>query len=124
MVRRPPRSTRTDTLFPYTTLFRSAAGKLGEDWIERHEPGRAVRIGGDEIVRIAARRQDVVDDRLIDRFGHAIWLQRPPGTIRIQVNDQRATRRNAGHTDRSEEPTSELQSLLRISYAVFCLKKK
>src|SRR3546814_2885927 len=87
MIRRPPRSTRTDTLFPYTTLFRSerVAGrsKLGE--------GTG---GGDPW-----QRHD------LDRQGR-----------------DRAARDLGGH--RSEEHTSELQSLMRISYAVFCLKKK
>src|SRR3546814_7241833 len=80
MIRRPPRSTRTDTLFPYTTLFRSpqAAGKDAEG-------SRGKR-------------------RLLCPASAA-----PPG-------------RQGG--DRSEEHTSELQSLMRISYAVFCLKKK
>src|SRR3546814_10938491 len=79
MIRLPPRSTRTDTLFPYTTLFRS------DD-----VPGRSRR-------SLAA---------LCDR-GFAIDV---PGGTRTEV--------------RSEEHTSELQSLMRISYAVFCLKKK
>src|SRR3546814_4472828 len=96
MIRRPPRSTRTDTLFPYTTLFRSAS---------------------------RLRRDD--DDRR-----HPDPLHGP---------DQCADRRGGGHGEsrvsprfkqfgavmtRSEEHTSELQSLMRISYAVFCLKKK
>src|SRR3546814_5247937 len=80
MIRRPPRSTRTDTLFPYTTLFRSQA------------PGRT-RHG---VARAAQRPR----------------TRRPPA------------RRPAEHFHRSEEHTSELQSLMRISYAVFCLKKK
>src|SRR3546814_5613502 len=78
MIRRPPRSTRTDTLFPYTTLFRSAGEfRLGES----RAAGRAA-----------------------------------VGTGRCQLPDWTACR--------SEEHTSELQSLMRISYAVFCLKKK
>src|SRR3546814_13419840 len=72
MIRRPPRSTRTDTLFPYTTLFRSVCG--------------------DPSVRV--------------------------------VIPVKAPRDGGGQHDRSEEHTSELQSLMRISYAVFCLKKK
>src|SRR3546814_4418653 len=94
MIRRPPRSTRTDTLFPYTTLFRS-----------RHRgPGlQAVRL--DRIDRdpdLAGRRPSADAD---DGGLHA-QCQTAPGT------------------GRSEEHTSELQSLMRISYAVFCLKKK
>src|SRR3546814_5228450 len=80
MIRRPPRSTRTDTLFPYTTLFRS--------------PALALALGKDEAARLL---DDAVDG------GEAEPGARP---------------------DRSEEHTSELQSLMRISYAVFCLKKK
>src|SRR3546814_4020907 len=92
MIRRPPRSTRTDTLFPYTTLFRSEV--LGRRRVAFHEP-LAFRVG--EVAALAARA-----------FG-----------------DQHADPVNAGWVElRSEEHTSELQSLMRISYAVFCLKKK
>src|SRR3546814_2946223 len=87
MIRRPPRSTRTDTLFPYTTLFRSAAGRdLCRPVLERRaQSQRGTSDAGPEPDR---------DDRRV----------------------------RAG--SRSEEHTSELQSLMRISYAVFCLKKK
>src|SRR3546814_10255270 len=91
MIRRPPRSTRTDTLFPYTTLFRS-----------RHAPGRARR--GRRRAGAERRRQD-------DPSRRHLRLHPPP------------PRRGAPQR-RSEEHTSELQSLMRISYAVFCLKKK
>src|SRR3546814_13769450 len=88
MIRRPPRSTRTDTLFPYTTLFRSLAAHHAGTDLPR--PEQAVR-----------RAQ-----------------QRP-----LQRHDHRQI--GAGGLERrSEEHTSELQSLMRISYAVFCLKKK
>src|SRR3546814_3531362 len=96
MIRRPPRSTRTDTLFPYTTLFRSCAfdraGPLvPEDRRRQHRTvGVAVDVGAAD-----AGVGDVDDD--------------PP---------------RGGICERSEEHTSELQSLMRISYAVFCLKKK
>src|SRR3546814_10561085 len=86
MIRRPPRSTRTDTLFPYTTLFRS----------EGHS-GHA----GRRSARTSARR-------------------RP----RRARSHHIAARRRRVSRARSEEHTSELQSLMRISYAVFCLKKK
>src|SRR3546814_5003417 len=85
MIRRPPRSTRTDTLFPYTTLFRSYLAR-GRSRPDPQDFGRARTIAG-------ARRHRGRD------FG-------------------------ARETSRSEEHTSELQSLMRISYAVFCLKKK
>src|SRR3546814_5525251 len=86
MIRRPPRSTRTDTLFPYTTLFRSIEGRADDGGI----------------------------------FAQA-----------VDMRDRKVRRREAGEYARlafdrmrSEEHTSELQSLMRISYAVFCLKKK
>src|SRR3546814_1867800 len=96
MIRRPPRSTRTDTLFPYTTLFRSPQH-------HQHPRRRGVAVAGQH--RAAAvegiRRQ-------IEGRRHGVQDLRP-----ARVAD-----------DRSEEHTSELQSLMRISYAVFCLKKK
>src|SRR3546814_14241951 len=82
MIRRPPRSTRTDTLFPYTTLFRS-------------------------------------DPRARERCPTRGRYRRPARWRR-----QAATGGRSPPADRSEEHTSELQSLMRISYAVFCLKKK
>src|SRR3546814_4731690 len=90
MIRRPPRSTRTDTLFPYTTLFRSVRHAAGDrrDILRAGAPGDMRRdVGGLQL-----------DDGVI-----------PGARIARQ---------------RSEEHTSELQSLMRISYAVFCLKKK
>src|SRR3546814_6446020 len=92
MIRRPPRSTRTDTLFPYTTLCRS-----------RH--GRDRRLG------------QGVDRRLDDR------LRRQRVVPHVEVEEVRLDAQIDGQ-HRSEEHTSELQSLMRISYAVFCLKKK
>src|SRR3546814_7646904 len=92
MIRRPPRSTRTDTLFPYTTLFRS----------RDHRQGRAV----EDIGRGSPRRR------------------RPAQRDRLQHRKPVRRLRDAGPRDRSEEHTSELQSLMRISYAVFCLKNK
>src|SRR3546814_2273451 len=80
MIRRPPRSTRTDTLFPYTTLFRSRGGR------QQHQEAR---------------------------------LHRERGAGRAGAGTHPVAR-----PERSEEHTSELQSLMRISYAVFCLKKK
>src|SRR3546814_6294146 len=95
MIRRPPRSTRTDTLFPYTTLFRSRR------WPEnRRSPYGAI---------IACRRR-----RFLRRSQRTSFLQRPG-----RLHDF-----GPCHDSRSEEHTSELQSLMRISYAVFCLKKK
>src|SRR3546814_9247290 len=90
MIRRPPRSTRTDTLFPYTTLFRSQI-----HWPE----GRAQRL-------LHPRQPDRNVITRPSRLCHLLF--KPANRL----------------TDRSEEHTSELQSLMRISYAVFCLKKK
>src|SRR3546814_5348531 len=96
MIRRPPRSTRTDTLFPYTTLFRSILQRLGEQ-VEFLRFGFA----------LASRR-----------------LARPADRVARDRHRARARLRGAMRIARSEEHTSELQSLMRISYAVFCLKKK
>src|SRR3546814_16190667 len=88
MIRRPPRSTRTDTLFPYTTLFRSRSHRQKSAIVD--DPGchdEPDRDGGERSSGAAAQRQGMQGNR-------------------------------------SEEHTSELQSLMRISYAVFCLKKK
>src|SRR3546814_6027896 len=84
MIRRPPRSTRTDTLFPYTTLFRSP-----------------------EEVPLNLGHSRILNHRLL------VWRGRRPASWGSRANRLR-----------SEEHTSELQSLMRISYAVFCLKKK
>src|SRR3546814_5076311 len=88
MIRRPPRSTRTDTLFPYTTLFRSSCG-----------PVATALTGARATTSTMTSAVTSIASKLVrpKRFSAA---------------------------DRSEEHTSELQSLIRISYAVFCLKKK
>src|SRR3546814_5309544 len=91
MIRRPPRSTRTDTLFPYTTLFRSLDHLLGL--------GLGLgRSGGCGLAEVRLAHRGVAADLVGGAAGD--------------------------HPTRSEEHTSELQSLMRISYAVFCLKKK
>src|SRR3546814_3478348 len=106
MIRRPPRSTRTDTLFPYTTRFRSryrqgqATGPRSRQWQPKAEscsPHAPLKTDPQQLLRL-------------DRKFHRQLLQH---VLRKTINDQR-----------SEEHTSELQSLMRISYAVFCLKKK
>src|SRR3546814_8077435 len=102
MIRRPPRSTRTDTLFPYTTLFRSTAG--------RPSPGGGA--GGGTAGRSPPPRYRKSLESL--PFPCA-------DTARDPVPSDRSRHPRPG---RSEEHTSELQSLMRISYAVFCLKKK
>src|SRR3546814_4094962 len=88
MIRRPPRSTRTDTLFPYTTLFRSCGSSSRAGDAVREPPEIALRVASPARWTASARRSD------------------------------------EPHRRRSEEHTSELQSLMRISYAVFCLTKK
>src|SRR3546814_7726656 len=107
MIRRPPRSTRTDTLFPYPTLFRSDAVGLGEDVDQRRPVGEQVRHHqAEQRLQVLAR----------DEAGAHVALECR------RVRPLLATR--ARHARRSEEHTSELQSLMRNSYAVFCLKKK
>src|SRR3546814_3951009 len=104
MIRRPPRSTRTDTLFPYTTLFRSLLA------VDRH----ATRSFSGCLEKQGARATSRVVDRLI------------LAGVRSDSHDLGKDSRHLsrGVELRSEEHTSELQSLMRISYAVFCLKKK
>src|SRR3546814_9837192 len=102
MIRRPPRSTRTDTLFPYTTLFRSELERVNGARRIEHEA---------EIMRILHRRHDPPFD--VAQRQDAAVASRLEGFLLI-----------AAPLLRSEEHTSELQSLMRISYAVFCLKKK
>src|SRR3546814_1894993 len=103
MIRRPPRSTRTDTLFPYTTLFRSVADA-------------ALAAGGEVI--------GVIPEQLVG------WEVAHTGLTRLEVVANMHERKarmfdlSDGFVARSEEHTSELQSLMRISYAVFCLQKK
>src|SRR3546814_2894182 len=140
MIRRPPRSTRTDTLFPYTTLFRSKAGELRCErrrfrlWRENSlretpalEPARECEItkhvrGYAHVER--SRRREFIDSRTTLGIGedgvayHQCY--RSAGSSRCDgVGKEKRLRR----ARRSEEHTSELQSLMRSSYAVFCLKK-
>src|SRR3546814_1289274 len=113
MIRRPPRSTLTDTLFPYTTLFRSVDALVGA--VNRpagRQCGRLVRMGDHPCGAVAVGLQESAQQGLLL-------------LIDLLAHDEQV----AGHIDvvahlRSEEHTSELQSLMRISYAVFCLKKK
>src|SRR3546814_10336257 len=108
MIRRPPRSTRTDTLFPYTTLFRSlSVGAVVHRGAADHHPRRHLR----PVPRHAGRKDE---DAGRGRSQGSQDLHRP--------DDLREGSR-AARWLRSEEHTSELQSLMRISYAVFCLKK-
>src|SRR3546814_4191698 len=112
MIRRPPRSTRTDTLFPYTTLFRSGSGLSNSS----------------TQVRVSTQRAD--DGSLQSLVAGAGARGSPSGTM---SSEKRSVKRVIVPSPvpelpgvasvRSEEHTSELQSLMRISYAVFCLKK-
>src|SRR3546814_3367222 len=93
MLRRPPRSTRTDTLFPYTTLFRSEGIRLARDFVEKQFVERGM----------------VADMNVHWDLGKD-GQSKPHAHVMLSM--------------RSEEHTSDLQSLMRTSYAVFCLKKK
>src|SRR3546814_4742971 len=96
MIRRPPRSTRTDTLFPYTTLFRSET-----------QEKRGMDTGLRALHPVSGEQLPVyVANFVLMNYGTGAVMAVP------------------GHDQRSEEHTSELQSLMRISYAVFCLKNK
>src|SRR3546814_10727488 len=109
MIRRPPRSTRTDTLFPYTTLFRSS------------ERARAAAVRQHQQRMAAATRQN---EGMGERMeGAKEEAHRQSSGLHRQHQHQNGTSSDA-NLRRSEEHTSELQSLMRISYAVFCLKKK
>src|SRR3546814_8385732 len=115
MIRRPPRSTRTDTLFPYTTLFRSVFNSA------RNESGAGRRAG-------ARFREQAVRRTRHGRgpqcaLGHGQGRPAQAARARHAV-DARGRAGEVRPEGRSEEHTSELQSLMRISYAVFCLKKK
>src|SRR3546814_9901543 len=101
MIRLPPRSTRTDTLFPYTTLFRSAYAD-------------AQRQGDQDRQGVGAEKDFAHGGHVVRELGKP----REEGALDGSDEDLRDGAR------RSEEHTSELQSLMRISYAVFCLKKK
>src|SRR3546814_7607330 len=102
MIRRPPRSTRTDTLFPYTTLFRSS-----------------------DLVMLCLPTSNEVRDAVFGPDGAAEGIAKGAIVADMTTGDPLATRALAKEAaGRSEEHTSELQSLMRISYAVFCLKKK
>src|SRR3546814_5476221 len=102
MIRRPPRSTRTDTLFPYTTLFRSSGSNYAA-----------------QDMGVSRRRAPVVANN-----GYAYVISGRDASS-LTTNVKYTTINSDGSLGaRSEEHTSELQSLMRISYAVFCLKKK
>src|SRR3546814_10295825 len=99
MIRRPPSSTRTDTLFPYTTLFRSNRDR------RVHAAHFDAQVGGSGF----------------DQGGDALGESEMHGRFRLSIDT--GMKMEKMDVDRSEEHTSELQSLMRLSYAVFCLKK-
>src|SRR3546814_3050565 len=115
MIRRPPRSTRTDTLFPYTTLFRSEFALILEELTRSEAQAKIERLK----VAIASAECEFNGARLTlgASFGMAVMVEADSGESLI-------ARADADMYARSEEQTSELQSLMRISYAVFCLTKK
>src|SRR3546814_6898580 len=155
MIRRPPRSTRTDTLLPYTTLFRSVS-KGSPTWrpLPRSEPPSLVAPCRHRVLA-AVPRHAAADDQqrppghAADRARHRLRLHTDRDRLHagglsagraVRLRGDAADRRprrphsllrraglavlDGGAHPRSEEHTSELQSLMRISYAVFCLKKK
>src|SRR3546814_10846684 len=124
MIRPPPRSTRTDTLFPYTTLFRSAG-----DAVDRFQV----------VLVVHPQLRPLVDRGDVETEAHVVALQQQAHAVPafrehmavaihqfVAVPDDHcdSSLRPRLRSGRSEEHTSELQSLMRISYAVFCLKKK
>src|SRR3546814_7512104 len=128
MIRRPPRSTRTDTLFPYTTLFRS------HDRRQRKGGGGGgpVKAQFDAVEAMRAHgRRDLPGIRM-QQFDAPAYVRPGVGFQKRAIGRHIAqtcgegplAHQNAHAPPRSEEHTSELQSLMRISYAVFCLKKK
>src|SRR3546814_9530025 len=141
MIRRPPRSTRTDTLFPYTTLVRShdvhQVRLVGQPGFLEHDRGLHP-VGGVERIQldsVGMLRRPAACDRECGKVGHVVLLRGESSkgvatTARSQPDAvlphriQWAISPVPPPAHRSEEHTSELQSLMRISYAVFCLKKK
>src|SRR3546814_8435775 len=128
MIRRPPRSTRTDTLFPYTTLFRSLSG------VERGKARHGCR--DPDRWRNDGRLRQPGETPEVNAFDQQLLNEREGQELRSTAASLSFRRRHAKQRpstlhkvlrlsrQRSEEHTSELQSLMRTSYAVFCLQKK
>src|SRR3546814_3631964 len=112
MIRRPPRSTRTDTRFPYATLFRSVAASIADHHV--NILSSTTHTGPDRVSKM----------RFEFELADPAHLDSLLSTLRSIDSVYEAYRVVPGQGGRSEEHTSELQSLMRISYAVFCLKKK
>src|SRR3546814_10756693 len=135
MIRRPPRSTRTDTLFPYTTLVRSLAGRLARRPHRRHRGTHVVKTVYSEKHRLHHAQFELINGRMQP----AVEMPSRAETVLDRVKavklgpvvapgahglDPVLKVHDAGYLrflERSEEHTSELQSLMRISYAVFCM---
>src|SRR3546814_7583407 len=112
MLRRPPRSTRTDTLFPYTTLFRSGCSAAIRGTLIAVGSVSRQASGSGSAIAVAQTSKRSNRSPVVERSGRpGIWSPQPQENTSIS-------------SIRSEEHTSELQSLMRISYAVFCLQKK
>src|SRR3546814_2576071 len=143
MIRRPPRSTRTDTLFPYTTLFRSQAGNRMEDIMAQMGEGSGqlslpLIIKADVQGSVQALRESLTglsnDQIRINVIGSGVGgitesdaqlaATSKATLIGFNVRADASARKVIEGNGRSEEHTSELQSLMRISYAGFCLTKK
>src|SRR3546814_10344131 len=140
MIRRPPRSTRTDTLFPYTTLFRSLVesgkiaaknfetlGQEGVAFARKSFEDTTAALKGYTAVKSPAEFFKLYAENSKKAFDAAVAQTSKTSELVVKLtNDSFApiSNRVSVITSRSEEHTSELQSLMRISYAVFCLKKK
>src|SRR3546814_4531130 len=144
MIRRPPRSTRTDTLFPYTTLFRSTVANPDFEPTGDLVSVPSMAIPGRSEYRIPLSFSSRVREDITAFAPNIVHISSPDRVSRQAAAWARRLRRQSHHRHRklqqgrlgrprhrrtrrlwrSEEHTSELQSLMRISYAVFCLKKK
>src|SRR3546814_4316573 len=129
MIRRPPRSTRTDTLFPYTTLFRTPSN--GRLIGPRPDPERTMNFHGAKVQPISSDSVAVPGSTRLRRHEHAMAGARVIHFRRLSgdrgasaASPSAAFRPTFSDATRSEEHTSELQSLMSIEYAGFCLQKK
>src|SRR3546814_4477036 len=124
MIRRPPRSTRTDTLFPYTTLFRS--GEVSSRFATNLQPGRKMMDPFYGAIMKKPFLAATAATAVAAPLALLAWKYYPrPGPVgNFSVPEPAKAVDLRRYMGRSEEHTSELQSLMRISYAVFCLKKK
>src|SRR3546814_1397413 len=134
MIRRPPRSTRTDTLFPYTTLFRSLSrsqSATGQgyyvEYLTCRRPGRRVHLFPVSLCAPPGARLCIICGGPVSERSGWPWHEVPPSGTGVEsvfrawiLYSLRPDGRQRHGSRRSEEHTSELQSLMRISYAVFC----